>query len=176
MSTWIGFLRAVNLGARRKFPAAEVRTCVEALGFTDVATHINTGNVRFSTTMHSRERITERLEAAFAADRGFDVPVVLLTPAELQEVVDSLDEVAAGHDGAHYVSLLRAKPGADAVAALEGLEFPGERVMVRGRTAHTLMGPDVHRSKLSNGLVERHAGTATSRNRTVLAAIAGKWC
>ncbi|WP_462418264.1 DUF1697 domain-containing protein [Kytococcus sp. Marseille-QA3725] len=102
MSTWIGFLRAVNLGARRKFPMSDVVACVEGLGFTDVATHLNTGNVRFSTTMRSRERITERLEVAFAADRGFDVPVVLLTPAEVRE----------------------------------GLEFPGERVVVHGPQPH----------------------------------------
>ena len=118
MSTWVGFPRAVNLGAKRNFSSQDIVACVEGLGFTDVATHINTGNVRFSTTMRSRERITEKLQSAFAADRGFDVPVVLLTPAELREVVDSLDEVAAGHAGAHYVSLLRAEPDADAVVVL----------------------------------------------------------
>lgn len=176
MPTWIGFLRAVNLGATRTFSPAQIVACLDAAGFTDLATHINTGNVRLSTTRRSRERVREVMERAFARDRGFEVPVTLLTPAEVRAIADELDEVAAGHPGAHHVSLVREAPTADAIRALEALEAPGERVVVRGRAVHLLLGPEVHRSRLGNRSVEKVAGPATSRNRTVIAAIAQKWC
>ena len=56
MATYIGFLRAINLGPTRKFPKASIIKAVEAAGFTDVATYINTGNVRFDTTLRSRAK------------------------------------------------------------------------------------------------------------------------
>jgi uncharacterized protein (DUF1697 family) len=45
--TYVAFLRAINLGAKGKFPKAAIIRAVEAAGFTDVETYINTGNVRF---------------------------------------------------------------------------------------------------------------------------------
>ena len=65
MPTTLAFLRAINLGATRKFPKAEIVAATEAAGGTDVATHINTGNVRLATRMRSRERIEAALEAAY---------------------------------------------------------------------------------------------------------------
>ncbi|HEY9564422.1 MAG TPA: DUF1697 domain-containing protein, partial [Nocardioides sp.] len=49
MPSYVAFLRAINLGAKRKFPKDDPRSAVESAGFTDVETHINTGNVRLST-------------------------------------------------------------------------------------------------------------------------------
>ena len=70
MATYIGFLRAINLGATRKFPKASIIKAVEDAGFTEVATHINTGNVRFDTTLRSRAKIEAALEKAFEAEAG----------------------------------------------------------------------------------------------------------
>ncbi|WP_409484131.1 DUF1697 domain-containing protein [Arsenicicoccus dermatophilus] len=176
MTTWIAFLRAVNLGGRRTFRPPEIVTCLETAGFTQVATHINTGNVRLVTSMRSRERVRDALERAFLADRGFEVPVSLLTTAQVRQVAAELDEVAAGHAGAHLVSFLRESPTPEQVAALEARQAPGERIVVRDGAAHLLLLEEVHRSRLGNGVVERYAGTATSRTRKVVADIAAMWC
>lgn len=175
MSTWIGLLRAVNLGGRRTFSPKDIVACVTALGCTDIATHINTGNVRVSTTRRSRERINAMLEEGFRADRGFDVPVALLTPVELSAIAADIAELGAGHDGNHYVSILRDDPTPAAVAALEAAGAEGERAIVRGRAVHLLLGANYQRAKLTNTLVERHAGPATNRNARVITAMAAKW-
>lgn len=77
MATYIGFLRAVNLGATRKFPKGDIARCTLAAGFAGGETHINTGNVRIVTTMRSRARIESALEAAYREDRGFEVPTIV---------------------------------------------------------------------------------------------------
>src|ERR687895_789041 len=59
MATYLGFLRAINLGPNRRFPKAAIVAATEAAGFRDVATHIASGNVRFDTTMRSRARIED---------------------------------------------------------------------------------------------------------------------
>lgn len=86
MPTYIAFLRAINLGKHRKFPKDPLRAAVERAGFTGVETHINTGNVRLTTTMRSRARVEEALERSFVADRGFEVPTIVFTPRELTEL------------------------------------------------------------------------------------------
>jgi uncharacterized protein (DUF1697 family) len=57
MATYIAFLRAINLGATRKFPKDAIRASVEAAGGTDVETYINTGNVRFDSRLRSRAKV-----------------------------------------------------------------------------------------------------------------------
>ena len=86
MTTYVAFLRAINLGATRKFPKDAIVAATEAAGFDDVATRINTGNVRLGTAMRSRARIESALEQAYLADRGFEVPTIVYSQAELREV------------------------------------------------------------------------------------------
>src|SRR4051794_2556911 len=138
VATYIGFLRAINLGSTRKFPKASIVRAVEAAGFTDVATYINTGNVRFDTTMRSRARIETALEEAFEAEAGFAVPTIVFTQKELRETPEHASSSAPG--GRHYVSLLKEAPTAAAVTRLEDSITTDEVAKVGGRAVHLLLG------------------------------------
>lgn len=180
MPTYVAFLRAINLGATRKFPKDAIRAAAEGAGFTDVATHINTGNVLVGTPMRSRTKVEVALEAAFESDRGFAVPTIVFTPQELQGIVADADELAAETErlGMHYVSLLRQPPPADVLVAVQEASTDAERLVVRGRAAHLLMAErdSYHTATLSNSWVEKRLGVATNRNMRVVRAIAEKWC
>ncbi len=173
VATYIGFLRAINLGPKRKFPQDAIRAAVEAAGGTAVETYLNTGNVRFDTTLRSRARIERALEEAFRADRGFDVPTIVLTPRELAAIAEHA--VSLGHDGRHYVSLLKEEPSAASVARVEALATAEEVVKVNGRAVHLLLGASYHQGRLTNAVIERHLGVATNRNLTVVEALVDKW-
>src|SRR5690606_4744673 len=110
MATHLAFLRAINLGAKRVFPKADIQRVVASVGFEDVATHINTGNVRFTTRMRSRPRIEAALEQAFAADRGFEVPAITFDATEFADLAAEAQQINAEHPGLarHYVYLLKA--------------------------------------------------------------------
>jgi uncharacterized protein (DUF1697 family) len=174
VATYIGFLRAINLGATRKFPKASIVKAVEAAGFTDVATYINTGNVRFDTTLRSRAKIEAALEKAFEAEAGFEVPTIVFTQKELREIAEHA--ATFGHGGRHYVSLLKQAPSAAAVTRLEESSSTDEVAKVGGRAVHLLIGADYHEARLTNAAVEKHLGVATNRNLTVIRALAEKWC
>ena len=175
MATYIGFLRAINLGARRKFPKADILAAVEAAGFSDVETYINTGNIRFDTRMRSRARIESALEEAFEADRGFEVPTIVFTQRELLAVAADAERFADGHEGRHYVSLLKEEPTAAQVRAVEAAGTAGEVARVGGRAVHLLLGPNYHEAKLTNAAIEKHLGVATNRNLTVIEELASRW-
>ena len=174
MPTYIAFLRAINIG-KRKFAKAAIVAACEAAGCTDVETYINTGNVRVTTPLRSRAKVEAALEEAFAAEAGFEVPTIVLTPSELRDTAADAVELGEGHGGRYYVSLLKQKPPAAAVAELDGAGTAGERAVVRGRGAHLLLGKDYHSAKLTNAVVEKHLGVATNRNLNVIRTLAEKW-
>ncbi|HCB04621.1 MAG TPA: hypothetical protein DEQ43_10305 [Nocardioides bacterium] len=174
MATYIGFLRAINLGPTRKFPKASIIKAVEAAGFTDVATYINTGNVRFDTPLRSRAKIEAALEEAFEAEAGFAVPTVVFTQKELRAIAE--EAASFGHDGRHYVSLCKEAPSAAAIKKLEETSTADEVAKVGGRAVHLLLGANYHEAKLTNAAVEKTMGVATNRNLTVISALAEKWC
>jgi uncharacterized protein (DUF1697 family) len=183
MPTYAAFLRAINLGANRKFPKNDIVAATEAAGGTDVETYIASGNVRLTTPLRSTTRVEDALEEAFAADRGFAVPTMAFTLAELvaiaREGVSLEQEFAADNPGVsrHYVSLLKAGPPTDAVAALESLQVPGERAWVRGRAVHIALNrrDGYHSAEITNALVEKRIGVATNRNLTVILELARRW-
>lgn len=174
VATYVAFLRAINLGAKRKFPKEAVLRATEAAGMTDVASYINTGNVRFDTTLRSRARIEAALEAAYAEETGFEVPTIVFSAKELREVVEEAESF--GHDGKHYVSLCKHAPTAAAVAAMEAASTAEEVAKVGGRAVHLLLGENYHEAKLTNAAVEKHLGVATNRTITVLRTVVERWC
>lgn len=179
MPTYVAFLRAINLASRRKFGKDDIRRCVESLPATEVETYINTGNVRFTSTMRSRTKIEAGLEATFLADRGFEVPTVVFTPDELRQIATDADELGAdlGEGGRHFVSLLKDEPSAEGIRQIEQPGRDGERCVVRGRAAHMLIDAGEYQaSRLNNAVAERHLGVATNRNLTVIKALEQKWC
>lgn len=175
MPTYIAFLRAINLGATRKFSQAAIVRACEAGGFTDVETYINSGNVRVTTSMRSSTKVESALEKAFAEEAGFEVPTIALTQKELRDIAADAVELGEGHGGRYYVSLLKQEPSAATAKKLDDVGKAGERAVIRGRGAHLLLGQDYHTATLSNSVVEKHLGVATNRNLNVIRTLAEKW-
>lgn len=178
MPTYLAFLRAVNLGPNRKFPKTDLVRVIEEIGFTDVATHIASGNVRFDSTMRSTAKVAASLEKAFAADRGFEVPTMVFTTAEFQKI--ARDAAALGDENPglarHYVYLLAAEPSAAVVRDVEATASDAGRMVVRGRAAHALLNPGYQDGKVDPLGAAKLLEPATSRNANVVVTIASKWC
>jgi uncharacterized protein (DUF1697 family) len=176
MPTWIAFQRAVNVGAR-KYPMAELRQVLEDAGYDDVATHIQTGNIRLTSPVEDQSVLEKELEALFAADRGFDVATIAMRPAELVRIAEDADEVTAGAtpEFGHYVELLRGPLDDDARAVVEGRDLPGQRAVVRGRAVHLLFDIPFHQARGPDAAVRRALGDSTNRNVKVIRALAEKW-
>jgi uncharacterized protein (DUF1697 family) len=176
MPVFVAFLRAVNVG-KRKYPMAELREALTDAGFEEVETHIQTGNVLLRTSLRSKAKVVAALEKAMREDRGFEVPVVLLTPAELTATYDEAVRLADGRTlKGHYLSLLLDKPTKKGSEALEARSDDGEEVRVGERAVHLMLtSKPYHEAKTGNAEVEKELGVATNRNLTVIAKLAEKW-
>ena len=178
MATYIAFLRAINLGATRKFPKASIIKAAEAAGCTDVETYINTGNVRLTHSARSVAKVQAALEEAYAAEAGFEVPTVVFTTADLAALTARAEELHAEHDpaGQHYVTLFSVAPTAATVNAAHALEHEGERVVVDGRAAYVLLDGNIHTSRLLASKEFKALGQGTARTVKVLRTVTEKWC
>ncbi len=180
MADYVAFLRAINLGKNRKFPMAELRSCLAGAGFDDVDTYIQTGNVRLRSSARSPVRLAERLEQLFEADRGFSVPTVVLTVPELRAVYDDATGLEAPVDGPadglrRYVTLLKAPPEPAAVAEIESLAYDDEAARVRGRAVHVWVRQGYQNARISNARIEKLCGAATTRDLKVITTLAQRW-
>lgn len=176
MPSYATFLRAINLGAKRKFPKEAIRASVEATGCTAVETHINTGNVRLTTTLRSQRRVEQMLEGAFLADRGFEVPTIAFRLEELATVAADAEELHTADLARHYVLLLREAPPQDVIEQVHALAGKGHRAVVRHRACHLLLAEGYQEGQTDPLRVERFLGVCTSRNRNVIRSLAQKWC
>lgn len=178
MPTYLAFLRAINLGAKRVFPQAEIQRVVSGLAFEDVRTHINTGNVRFDSRLRSRSKIEGLLEEAFARDRGFDVPTIVYTAGEFAALAADAEQLHAAHPGLarHYVYLLKDELDDDALRAVAASGTDKGEMVVRGRAAHALLRPGYQDGRVDPLGAAKHLGVATNRNVTVVRTLAQKWC
>lgn len=178
MPTYVAFLRAINLGAKRTFPKDAIKAATETAGGGGVETYINTGNVRLTHAARSVAKVQQALEAAYAAEAGFEVPTIVFTAAEVAALVARGEELHAEHDpaGQHYVTLYAAAPPAEAVQAAHDLDHPGETVVVDGRAAYVLLDGDIHTSKVLASKQFTALGQGTARTIKVLRTVSEKWC
>jgi uncharacterized protein (DUF1697 family) len=169
MLRFVALLRAVNVGGR-KVPMAELRTLCGAVGWTDVATYIQSGNVVFS-AQGEPQALEAQLEKALAERFGFAVDVVIRSAAQWRAHAAANPFLEASEERPNLVMLLvsKAPPVAGAAAALQARAADGERVTEAGNALWIDYPAGSGRSKLTPTLIDRAIGSAaTSRNwRTV---------
>ena len=88
-TTYIGLLRGINVGKAKRVAMGDLRALLEGLGFGDVRTLLNSGNVVFSGEKAPIPELTARIEEAFRGEFGFGSRLTLLTAEELSEVVEA---------------------------------------------------------------------------------------
>ena len=166
----VALLRAINVGGTKKLLMAELRAIFEAAGCADVRTYIQSGNVVFRAEEALAARIPALIQAEIAASKGFQVPVVTRTAAELDAVASGNPFLAAGADPARlHVGFLGEAPSATRIAELDPDRSQPDTFEVRGREVYLHFPNGTARSKFTGDYFDRVlATTITIRNwRTV---------
>jgi len=91
MHKFVVFLRGINVGGKNKVAMAELKTCLEKLGFQNVSTYIASGNVILQSDKPVsivKEIIEEELPKSFKLDSKL-IKVLVLSLKQLQEIVDT---------------------------------------------------------------------------------------
>jgi len=91
MARYVALLRGINVGGNNVIRMADLRVCLEADGFADVRTYIQSGNVVF-TASRSAATLTARLERALSAGFGYEATVAVRSARQFREIVDAAPE------------------------------------------------------------------------------------
>jgi uncharacterized protein (DUF1697 family) len=180
MATYIAFLRAINVGGRF-IKMADLRAGLCDNGFGDVESHIQSGNIRFTSSMRSAAKVELAVESALEELCGFTVRTIVRTPAQLDELTAygkglvAPSEASLKGDVRRYVTFLKEDPDAELAAMMNGWDVAGERAHVKGREIYVWLAHPSHEAKYSNARIERRGAVATTRDWKVVSALGEKW-
>lgn len=171
MPRYIALLRGINVGGNKKVPMAQLRALMEGLGYTGVATLLQSGNAVFTCKEKSPAKVVKQLEAAIAQEFGFEVAVVLRTRDELAAVIQA-NPLAGAEDAPSQflVTFLSDVPDPKKLAAIEPMAYLPDEFRVVGREIYARFPNGIRDSKLATVLGGPRLGvTPTARNwNTVL--------
>lgn len=165
MPVWVALLRGINVGGRHRLPMAELRAIFDELGLKDAETHIQSGNVVFSSPGKNRSGLEKRITKAIEERHGFAPQVMILSGAELNEAVkkNPFPEGEADPGALHLFFLGKPAESAD-LDGLESKRSERERFEIRGKVFYLYAPDGLGRSKLAAS-VERLLGVpVTARN------------
>jgi uncharacterized protein (DUF1697 family) len=165
MARHVVLLRGINLVRRNRIAMPELRRTLEAAGYREVQTYVQSGNVILSSRA-SPERVARGVNVVIKKRFGFDVPVVVRSHAELREVVN-LNPLGnlADNSKRHLVTFLAAELPAGTKERLREVAGADERFAITGREIYSWHPEGVGRSPLWERLSAKAMGvTATSRN------------
>ena len=85
MKTYIALLRGINVGGHKKILMADLKQLLESIGFQEVQTYIQSGNVVFKSKEETN--LNSKIAKAIETKYGFIVPVLVKKASELSEIV-----------------------------------------------------------------------------------------
>jgi uncharacterized protein (DUF1697 family) len=169
----LALFRGINVGKSKRIPMAELRTLFGALGFGDVATVVNSGNVVFTGSGIAPGPAGVRIREAVRGEFGVDAHVTVLPAAELERIVAEDPFGEAATDPARYlVGFLAQDPAFEdprvTLAPLAARDWSPEALVLGRRAAYLWTPPGVADSALFKELNRTLGERITTRNwRTV---------
>ena len=132
---YICLLRGINVGGNNKVPMAELRTRLENLGFENVSTYINSGNVMFEMRPTDDALLVEKCEAAIEEQFGFPVRLAVITANELRDSMNHAPKWWAGSSDERHNALFVIAPmtAEEVVASVGDIKQEYEKVAYHGR-------------------------------------------
>lgn len=167
MTTYISILRGINVSGQKLIKMDVLRKSYESLGFENVATYLQSGNILFTCRETGTDALAQILSRQIEIDFGFDVPVIVLPVDKLQQIIDHNPFVKESDKDKTFlhVTFLSSIPGKYDLNAIQARKQEGEEIYITGNAVYLYCPNGYGRSKLSNNFLEAKLNvTATTRN------------
>lgn len=169
--TYVALLRGINLSGHKIVKMDQLRKAFEELGFADVKTYIQSGNVVFKATGPAPANLAKQIEEKVLRQFGFPVPVVVKTADEIAQVVRNNPLVKEkGIDISRlHVTFLSCAPEKSTLKMLDTIPAGQDQFRCSGQAIYLHCPNGYHETKLSNNVLEKmlKVGTTTRNWKTV---------
>ncbi|MGX1928518.1 DUF1697 domain-containing protein [Flagellimonas sp. 2504JD4-2] len=170
MKSFIAFLRGINVSGQKKIKMVELKQVLEDGGLQNVVTYIQSGNLVFESDETDIGKLEITINKTILDAFGFDVPILVLTLDELEQILESNPYADEPDTKSLYYVMLKTKPNSDLVGAFSQVKFENEDFTITDNCVYLRCKAGYGKAKLSNNLIERKLKVeATARNlRTML--------
>jgi uncharacterized protein (DUF1697 family) len=165
-TTWhIALLRGINVGRAKRVAMAELRALVAGLGYGDVRSLLNSGNVVFSASAAAAGNAASRIEESLATKLGVSARVTMLTTAELAGIVVENPMLGIADDPSRLLVAVLSDPTDR--ARLEPLleqDWAPDALAIGRRVAYVWCFDGILESRLAQAVGRALGSAATTRN------------
>lgn len=167
MKTYIALLRGINVGGHKKILMSDLKKLFESLGFRDVRTYIQSGNVVFSSNadVDFANTISEAIESKY----GFKVPVLVKKASELAEILSKCPFSDEKREKSYFI-LLAEDPDEEAKVASATFASEEEQFFITDNCVYIFYAKGAGKAKLGVNFFEKKLKViATARNYRTMA-------
>lgn len=169
MPVYVSMLRGINVGGHKRIKMDELRASFEVLGFEQVKTYIQSGNVVFKTKKTSASVLSKQIEEKILSDFGFSVSVISRSSDEMAGTIErnpflkerGIDREKIDHEKLH-VMFLSEVPAPAAVNKLSDLTTAPDQCWSVDREIYFYLPNGVSQSVLMKSPVDRILGVVTT--------------
>lgn len=173
MTGYVALLRGINVGTRNRIAMADLRALLGRLGYTDVRTHLQSGNALFDSAHGDSAKLAAEISEAIGSELGFSVPCVVRSRQDLARVVADNPLADVATDPAKFVVIFLSRPPVT-LADLDPAGYPPERFAVGEQEVYVWCPDGVRNIKLSHSFFEKREKdgmVATARNWNTVTAL-----
>jgi len=178
MSKYVAFLRGINVGGSKVIKMEVLRALFESLGFTNVTTYIQTGNVIFDARGRNLTTLQSKVQEELKNSLGHEISVALMNFSDLTAIVkrDPFAGVEVNEDVMLFVTFLSAQPAAIPKLPLAVLKENFEVIGLQDRAVFIVARRKSDgRAAFPNAFIEKQFGVpGTTRNWSVVKKISSE--
>ena len=167
MTTHLALLRGINVSGHKMIKMDQLKKSLESIGFTDVQTYIQSGNVFVSSNEESAAKVGFLIKQEIVKSFGFDVPVLVLSKNDLMQCFENNPFLKDSDVDLKklYVAFLSSQLPEDSISQLN-LNFIKPDVLALDSTKiYIKYDVSPAKTKLDNNWIEKKLGvTSTIRN------------
>ena len=172
MKRHVALLRGINVGKAKRVAMAELKHLIEELGYAEVTTLLNSGNVVFSVPSKLRGDPAPRIQRAIAERLGVVSRVTVVPGDELRAIVDANPLVGVADDPSRlFVAVLADPKDRKRLLALQKEDWRPDQFALGKRVAYLWLARGVIDSPLSKAFERTMGDAATARNARTMGKI-----
>jgi uncharacterized protein (DUF1697 family) len=163
--TFVALLRGVNVGKAKRIPMADLRALLSDMGYSGVATLLNSGNAVFRAPGGTPARHAADIAAAISAQLKLEVPVIVKSASELAAIIaENPIKVGVAEHSHLLAAFAKDAKALLSLVAIESFVVPPEQFAVGKNAAYLLCPSGILESKAWEALLGKAGKSATTRN------------
>jgi uncharacterized protein (DUF1697 family) len=167
MSVYISLLRGINVSGQKKIQMRELKSLYESLGFENVSTYIQSGNVVFSSNENDESKLANLISAKIRKVFSYEVSVIIRSKEYWKNLIAKNPFLKKDNTDIKkmHVTILSHQPEEINTDIFDKVKFDSEEYVIKEKEIYLYFPEGYGRTKLSNNYIEKKLKiAATTRN------------